>query len=99
MMKLVDMKNVDNKSEYIVEFECVSKMRVTFEDVSDLNKAEIADKAVQIVQEMFKRDGLLITERIAKDHSYAFTAMGIDPKSANILNQPKSSRNFLKLIK
>ncbi len=89
---------VDNKSEYVVEFECYSKLRVNFEEVSGLNQSEIVERAKGIAIQTFERDGLLITERIARDHSYSITSVGIDSSSANILNPTETARTHLKIV-
>ena len=97
--KLSTVKEIENKSEYIVEFECYSKLLVTFEEATGLNQLEIVSRAALIANDTFDRDGVLITERIAKDHSYAVTAMGIDSTSANILTPTNAPKSHLKVIK
>jgi len=98
MPNLFNSKIIDTKSEYVVEFECYSKLRVNFEEVSGLNQYEIVAKAAEIANQTFERDGVLITERIARDHSYSVTSLGIDSSSANILNPVTPVKSHLKIV-
>ncbi len=97
--KLSSSSRIENKSEYVVEFECYSKLRVNFEEVSGLNQSEIVDRAALIANQTFERDGVLITERIARDHSYSVTSLGIDSTSANILNPTSVPLAHLRIVK
>lgn len=89
---------VDPKSEYTVEFECISKILIAFEDTAGLTQNQIAAKALEIAKNAFEKEGTIHTERIAKEHSYSVAVLGVDPQSANVLSTASPRPLKLKLI-
>ncbi len=75
-------------AEYSVEFESVSKFLAYFRDQPGLSDEEIVARALRIAEGALG-GGCLTIERTSVQGSYAFTALGVDRRSAHILGKPQ----------
>lgn len=98
-MKLRSKLHTSDKTEYTVEFECVSTFLVGFQEASGLTNRQILDKAVKVANETFDKGGCLMTERATADGFYTFTALGVDRTTGHVLGRPTHDKPALKVIK
>ncbi len=87
------------KSEYSVQFECVSTYLAYFEDTSGLTDQQIVAKALEIAKTTFDQGSSLLVERMSTRGSYAIMAMGVDATTATVLGKPAFTKPQLKIVK
>lgn len=87
------------KTEYTVEFQCVSTFLVGFQESAELTDRQILAKAIEIANHTFERGGCLMLERSTSESFYTFTALGVDRSSGHILGRPTQERPRLRLVK
>ena len=87
------------KSEYSVEFECIAKFLVCFEDASGLTPRQIVAKATEIADKALGPGGSMMVERSSKEGSYAIAALGVDRSSAHVMNGATHAKPALRLVK
>ncbi len=98
-MKVRQKPKIETKTEYTVEFECVSTFLVGFQEAAGLTDRQIMDKAISIANETFDKGGCWMTERATAEGFYTFTALGVDRTTGHILGRPTQPKPQLRYIK
>ncbi len=98
-MKLRLKTQSEDKTEYTVEFECISTFLVGFQAPTGLTDRQILEKAVSIANDNFDKGGCWMTERATSEGFYTFTALGVDRSTGHILGRPTQIKPQLKVIK
>lgn len=98
-MKLRVKTRIEDKTEYTVEFECVSTFLVGFKEATGLTDRQILEKAITVANQTFDKGGCYMTERATAEGFYTITALGVDRSTGHILGRPTQIKPQLKVIK